>query len=169
MSPLLLSLFITCVKCYVIVVRSLLDNMNLYIRIDSIEDCWNLQNNWIYLYIMVQFNKTFIKLYINAILCLSLEFVLRLIFLTLSSQNILRSNGCIIDLNFKLNSFLILRRHIEIICCKAAFRMLDFIMRLSNNFRFHTSLKVLYCVLIQPVFEYGRVIWDPCTVWNLFQ
>lgn len=66
----------------------------------------------------------------------------------------------------KLSSNLDLDLHIEIVCCKAL-RVLGILMRLSKDIKFTSSLKVLYCSLIQPILEYGAIIWDPHTAENL--
>lgn len=78
---------------------------------------------------------------------------------TLSDQIISRSNGYIIVIGIKLYSSIIPRSHIEMICSNS-FGMLSFVMRLTSNTKSFTSLKVLYCVTVHPVLEYGNVIWD---------
>jgi len=34
-------------------------------------------------------------------------------------------------------------------------------MRLAREYEFEKSLKVVYCVLVQPILEYDCVLWDP--------
>jgi len=39
-------------------------------------------------------------------------------------------------------------------------------MRLAREYEFEKSLKIIYCVLVHPILEYGCVIWDPHSVNN---
>ena len=68
----------------------------------------------------------------------------------------------VMDLGFKFNYRLYPGPHIDHICCKA-FKTLGFIMRLSNDFRQDTSLKMLYCAFVHPILKYSSVVWNPYT------
>jgi len=50
-------------------------------------------------------------------------------------------------------------KHIEMSCCKA-FKLLGYILCTSCDFKHAASLKVLYFLLVLPVFKYGSVLWD---------
>lgn len=47
-------------------------------------------------------------------------------------------------------------------CCKD-FKSLSFIIRLANELNISESIKVQYCALARPIFEYGYIFWDPHT------
>lgn len=69
------------------------------------------------------------------------------------------------DLGFKLSSSLDPCFHIKMVCCKAL-RLLAIIIRLLIDLNLTSSLKALYYSLVQPIVEYGAIIWDPHTADN---
>ncbi|XP_022178173.1 uncharacterized protein LOC111039148 [Myzus persicae] len=74
----------------------------------------------------------------------------------------------LIDLGFNLARNLIPSPHIAMITSRA-FKVLGFIMRLSKDFKLSKSLKSLYCALVRPILEYGSVVLDPYTVFDINQ
>ncbi|XP_025411040.1 uncharacterized protein LOC112683971 [Sipha flava] len=52
--------------------------------------------------------------------------------------------------------------YIQSISCKA-YKTLGFIKLISSDFNLTSSIKALYCSLIQSQLEYGSVLWDPHT------
>lgn len=70
-------------------------------------------------------------------------------------SDILRANNSVIDLDFKLKNSLDPDFHIEIVCCKAL-KMFGFVNRLTKDFKFDSSFKILFYTLVRFILEYLR-------------
>ncbi|XP_016658089.1 uncharacterized protein LOC107883123 [Acyrthosiphon pisum] len=118
------------------------DDIKLFLRIGSIDDCLNLQSDL----------DSFVNCFTNIGLFLNVS----------KCSEILHVNESVIDLRFKLTRSIDPRPHIDMVCCKAL-KTLGFINRLARDFKLYSSFKLLYCTLVRPILEYGVVVWSPYT------
>ncbi|KAF0749035.1 Reverse transcriptase domain-containing protein [Aphis craccivora] len=63
------------------------------------------------------------------------------------------------DLGFHFLPNLFPTLYFQEICCKSL-KLMGFIKRISYEFNLDRSLKILFCSLVQPISEYGFVIWN---------
>jgi hypothetical protein len=164
LSLLLFSLFVNNINRVLCHSRILCfaDDIKLFLRVGSIDDCLHLQND------LDRFVNGFknVDLSLNVSKCEMFTYTRSrspiIYFYNILSFEILRANESVIDLGFKLTSSLDPRPHIDMVCCKTL-KILGFINRLARDFKLDSSFKLLYCTLIQPILEYGVVVWSPFT------
>jgi hypothetical protein len=131
------------------------DDMKLFTEINSVADCTNLQSN------LDCFVSWFFKLglKVNVSKCRVMTFSRSrstiLFDYNISGLTIERVDN-LTDLGFKLTKTLSLSPHILMITSRA-FKVLGFIKRLSKDFKLLKSLKSLYCALVRPILETGRL------------
>lgn len=58
--------------------------------------------------------------------------------------------------------------HIEYACCKA-FKTLNYVMELENDFKLGVSFKVSFCSIVQPILAYDCIVWDSYTARDYLQ
>jgi hypothetical protein len=164
LSPFLFALFINSATSVLLKAKLLIfaDDMKLYLRINSLSDCLQLQAD---LDRLVTWGES-LGLSLNIQKCSVMTFSRLHSSITfpysINAIPIKSSGNSICDLGFTLTKNLCPLLHIEMACCKAL-KLLGFVSRISQDFRLQTPLKSLYCSLIRPILEYGSVLWDPNT------
>ena len=78
------------------------------------------------------------------------------------------SGDCVIDLDITFDWSLTFQTQIKKVTCKAL-KLLEFVKRMSAEFKFSNSLKTLYCSFVRSVLEYGIIIWESCTLDRSYQ
>jgi hypothetical protein len=163
LSPILFNLFINGLslvlkKCQILFFA---DDLKIFTRISSFEDCLVLQDELNILYVWCR-NW---GMCLNTDKCYSMCFYRsrRHITYTYSINDVqLRSVSSITDLGVTLTTNLNFRDHIESVV-KKSLKVLGFIKRHSSEFKNLSSFKLLYCALVRSILEYGAPIWNPYT------
>lgn len=163
LSPILFNLFINGISsvlknCHFLFFA---DDLKIYSRISSINDCLILQEELNILYNWCQ--AWGMSLNINK--CHSMCFYRsreHIHYIYSVNNNLLKSVSSIKDLGIILTHNLNFQEHIENIV-KKSLRVLGFVKRHSSDFKDLQSFKLLYCALVRPVLEYGSPIWSPYT------
>jgi len=164
LSPLLFAIFVNNIKKVISHSHFLLfaDDLKLFLKIDSLNDCYLLQNDINSL--VTWANEHHLKL--NFLKCHSMSFYRtrdRFDYsYSINAIPFMRSKNKVLDLGNTFDRELNFHSHFDNICCKAL-KMLGFIKRISNEFKLTSPIKTLYCAYVRSILEYGAVVWDPST------
>lgn len=135
------------------------DDLKIFLRICSIDDCHILQRQLNAFASWCNMNR----MIVNPSKCSAITFSRKkqpIIFnYDLLGSSIERVNQ-IKDLGVILDSQLSFRQHITYIVDKAC-RTLGFIFRIAKNFSDIYCLKSLYCSLVRSILEYCSAVWNP--------
>ncbi|KAK9675308.1 Reverse transcriptase (RNA-dependent DNA polymerase) [Popillia japonica] len=66
----------------------------------------------------------------------------------------------VVDLGVVMDSGLSFRNHVEYIT-RRAWRNLGFLLRVTKDFRHHSSIIMLYKSIVRPLLEYAATVWNP--------
>ena len=139
------------------------DDLKIYKRVESINDCIILQENFTVINDWCKAN--FMSLNILKCKCITYSRKLcrnKIIFdYGIDGTNLLRCTvmndlGVLIDEKVNLNEY------VDVITNKAR-KMLGFIKRQGKSFHDPYVIKALYCSLVRPILEYCSVVWMPFT------
>lgn len=135
------------------------DDMKIYKKINSIEDCELLQQD------LNRFHDYCIsnKLDLNISKCICITFTRSphpISFDYSINQQSLQRTDRIRDLGVILDAKLLFDKHVDHITSKAM-KTLGFIIRVTKNFKMAKSLKILYCSLVRSQLEYASQVWNP--------
>lgn len=164
LSPLLFALFVNSAPSVLRHSKLLIfaDDIKLYLRINSINDCSLLQQD---LTSLVSWGES-LGLSLNISKCSVFSFYRTHSHIyfpyVIHDFPIQPASEFIRDLGFTFTPDLSPILHIENMCCRAL-KILGFVLRSSASFQLLSPLKSLYCALVRPLLEYGSVLWDPST------
>ncbi|XP_025405375.1 uncharacterized protein LOC112679698 [Sipha flava] len=138
------------------------DDIKLFIRIDTVEDCKLLQHD---LDAVVLWARG-LGLEFNIPKCHTMTYTRSnehvMFTYTINDIALKQPGDCVMDLGITFDRSLTFRTHIEKVTCKAL-KFLGFVKKISAEFKLSNSLKTLYCSFVRSILEYGIIIWDPCT------
>ncbi len=135
------------------------DDLKLYMRIYSLDDCRKLQEDLDRLHEWCRLNK----FDLNAAKCKSISFSRNKKPIehsySIGGQNLERVEE-VKDLGLYLDTRMTFLNHIETVVTKSS-RMLGFIKRISKEFNDFYTYKTLYVSLVRPNLEYASCVWSP--------
>lgn len=135
------------------------DDLKIFLRICSIEDCRYLQDQINVFAGWCDLNR----LVVNPAKCSVITFSRKkqpIIFEYSIFDTPIERVQCVKDLGVLLDSQLTFSHHIAYIVDKAS-RTLGFVFRTAKNFTDIYCLKALYCSLVRATLEYGSAVWSP--------
>lgn len=141
------------------------DDLKLYSRISSINDCLILQEE---LNVLSKWCQA-CGMSLNTDKCYSMYFYRSREHINCTyciNDNKLNSVSSIKNLGIILSHNLNFQDHIECVV-KKSLRVLGYVKRHSSQFKDLDSFKLLYCTLIRSILEYGSTIWSPYTKSNI--
>jgi len=161
LGPLLFILMINDLPSIFAFASSLLyaDDLKLFSKISSMDDCRNLQKD---LSLLLDWcSKNGFKL--NFDKCLHMVFVKahkKFDFVYKLKEHELKSVSEILDLGVYLVTDFTFNRHFNYICAKAA-SMLGFLKRNCKHFNSLDTLKIIYFSYVRSQLEFASVVWSP--------
>lgn len=160
LGPLLFILFINDITNYITVEKLLFaDDLKLYTKVKSDEDCLILQKNIDLLAIWCERNK----LRLNVSKCVVNTYTNKLNAVTYSykiGDKQLRRSDTVKDLGIIFDKKFTFIDHINYIVTKS-YKMYGFIYRNCSNFSNIKALCCLYKSLVRSILEYGVLVWYP--------
>lgn len=162
LGPLFFNLFINDLGSHFKYSQFLLfaDDLKLFMKISSPQDCWKLQSD---LNGLVEWCKSN-GMELNASKCHSISFCKTRSGLEqpyVIENNILTNVSEIRDLGLIMDSKLTFIPHIQNTITKSL-QLLGFIKRITSEFTNTNAIKQLYCSLIRSHLEYSSCVWNPC-------
>lgn len=161
LGPLLFNIFINdvtqCIKYSQLLLYA--DDMKIFKKITSFEDCQLLQND------LDSFEQYCLinKLDLNVKKCFFITFTRKVKIIKFKyfiKRHELEQVDSVRDLGVIHDSKLTYERHVDHIV-KKAYRTMGFVLRASSQFSNLKVLKILYCSLVRSVLEYCSQVWNP--------